>query len=308
MLLNILFVAGATCATLPAVDAELKTVNLEQIATMADAEPACWQANVLLGRARLADGDIDHAIARFETAERQQSDDSTVHTWLGRALLSRAGERNSLDDAEKGVEHLEKAIALDPENLDARQTLAAFHRVAPWIAGGDMDIADEQAEFIRERDPLRGLLMLAQNRMADGDEDEAIAMLRDALDEHPGWTDAALQLGLFYHDEERFDEAFAILNRFASQDGANPMFVYQLGRTAALSGRFLDEGREAMRRYVALAEEDDTLAVPPSPAWWRLGMIEEHAGNVDEARAAYAKALDHDPGNEKARRALNALQ
>lgn len=305
MLLNILLVAGAACANLPAIDAELESLDREGIGVAA---AECWQANVLLGRAGLASGEIDAAIAHFETAAKLLPDDSMIHTWLGRALLSRASEKRSLEDAEQGVGQLKKAIALDPENLDARQTLASFHRVVPWIAGGDMDVADEQAEFVRARDPQRGLLMLAQNRMADGDEDEAIALLRAALDEHPEWSDAALELGLFYQHEERFDEAFAVLDEHAAREGAKPALLYQLGRTAALSGRFLDEGRNAMRRYIALTDTDKSLDMPASAAWWRLGMIEEQAGDLDAARVAYAKAVELDPGDEIARNALNALQ
>ncbi len=308
MLLNVLLLAGAMCAGVPPVEAAFRTLDVDAIAAALAVEPDCWQARIHLGRASLAAGEIDVAMTHFNAAANQVPENTVVHTWLGRAFLARAGQASSLGDAKRGVAYLEKAIGLDPENLDARQALASFHRAAPWIAGGDMDIADEQAAFVRTRDPLRGLLMLANNRMADGDEDEAIALLRDALAEHPEWTDAALALGMFYQQEERFDDAFAILKEYAARDGANPVMIYQLGRTAALSGRFLDEGREAMRRYIALVERDGTLDIPPSPAWWRLGMIEQHAGNKDAARAAYEKALQLDPENDDARKSLHALR
>lgn len=89
MLLNILLVAGAACANLPAIDAELESLDREGIGVAA---AECWQANVLLGRAGLAAGEIDAAIARFETVAKLLPDDSMIHTWLGRALLSRERE------------------------------------------------------------------------------------------------------------------------------------------------------------------------------------------------------------------------
>lgn len=307
MLLNMLLVVGTACAGLPPTDAEYETLDIDAIAAVAAAEPDCWQARWHLGRASLSNGEHDEGVAHFEAVTSLQPDNSMAHAWLGNAYLSRAGAESSLGDADDGVEHLEKAIELDPENLAAREILASFHRVAPWIAGGDMDVADEQAEFIRTRDPLRGLLVYANNRLADGDEDKAIAMLSDALEEHPEWDKAALQLGIAYHMTERFDDAFALLERYAAKEDADPMLVYQHGRTAALSGRFLDEGRAAMQRYIAMAEADDTLDVPPSPAWWRLGMIEQHAGNMAAARAAYEKALEYDPQNGDAKDALQKL-
>lgn len=308
MLLNMLLVAGTACAGLPATDAEYETLDVEAIMAVAAAEPGCWQARWHLGRASLANGDHDAGVTHFQAVTAMQPDNSMAHAWLGNAYLSRAGAESSLGDADDGVGHLEKAIELDPGNLDAREILASFHRVAPWIAGGDMDIADEQAEYIRARDPLRGLLVYSGNRLADGEEDEAITSLHDALEEHPEWDQAALQLGIAYHMTERFDDAFAVLERYAAKDDADPMLVYQLGRTAALSGRFLDEGRAAMRRYIAMVQADGTLDVPPSPAWWRLGEIEQHAGNISAARVAYEKALEHDPENAHAREALRALK
>lgn len=308
MLLNILFAAGISCAGLPPTDVDVRSLEQEQREEIAAATGDCWQANVHLGRINMVGGEFDKGIEYFEAAVEQVPENSMTHTFLGRAYMSRAGRDSSLGDAGDGVDHLEKAISLDPENLDARETLAGFHRAAPWIAGGDMDVADEQGEFIRERDPQRGVLVLAANRIADGDEDDAIELLRATLDAHPEWDNVALQLGIFHHMEDQYEEAFSVLSEYAAPADANPMLVYQLGRTAALSGKFLDEGRTAMQRYIELAEADNTLGVPPAPAWWRLGMIEQHAGNADAARAAYTKALEFDPDNKQAQAALKKLK
>lgn len=308
MLLNVLLAAGIACADLPSSDIDVRDLSRAQLEQIDSAKSTCWQANVHLGRINMVDGEFDKGIEYFSAAVEQAPENSMTHTFLGRAYLSRAGRDSSLGDAGDGVDHLETAISLDPENLDARETLAGFHRAAPWIAGGDMDEADEQGRYIRERDLQRGVMVLAANRMADGDEDEAIELLRETLDADPELKELAVQLGIAYHMQEDFDAAFEVLNKYAAPADADPMAIYQLGRTAALSGKFLDEGRAAMRRYIAMAEVDDTLGVAPSPAWWRLGMIEQHAGNADAARAAYTKALELDPDNKQAQAALKKLK
>lgn len=308
MLLNVLLAAGIACADLPPTDIDVRELDAKQHEHIVAAVDDCWKANVHLGRISMVDGEFDQGIEYFSVAVEQAPENSMAHTFLGRAYMSRAGRDSSLGDAGDGVDHLEKAISLDPENLDARETLASFHRAAPWFAGGRMRIADEQGAFIRERDPRRGVLVLAANRIADGDEDEAIELLQETLDANPEWDDVALQLGIVHHMEEQFDAAFAILSEYAKPEDAQPMVIYQLGRTAALSGKFLAEGRAAMQRYIALAEADETLGVPPAPAWWRLGMIEQHAGEIEAAVAAFTRALEFDPDHKEAKTALEKLR
>lgn len=250
---------------------------------------------------------VDDGIAVFRELVGMQPGSSMANTWLGRALLTRASRDSSLNDAGEAVELLEKAIELDPMNLDARETLAAFHRSAPWIAGGDMDVAQAQAEFVLQHDERRGREMIIANLMADGDEDEAIELMNDALTEYPDWDEMAVQLAIAYHGEGDYSNAYNVLSKVAAKEDAEPMAVYQLGRTAALSGEFIEDGRAAMLRYIAMAEKDESLGIPASSAYWRLGNIEEHAGDIEAARRAYEKSLALDPDNENAREALDDL-
>ena len=56
----------------------------------------------------------------------------------------------------------EKAIALDPDHIQARFFLMGYHLYAPGILGGKKKEAQNQADQIKMRDPIRGHLAQAQ--------------------------------------------------------------------------------------------------------------------------------------------------
>ncbi|MDX1455641.1 MAG: tetratricopeptide repeat protein [Gammaproteobacteria bacterium] len=309
MIASMLLVAGLGCADLPGMneDFDSETIDRGALAALVEAESPCAEALAVQGRLHMQAGETDAGVETFEQLVETHGERSMSHAWLGRALLSRASRDSSLSDAKSAVRSLEKAIKLDPMNFEARETLASFHRNAPWIAGGDMDVAEEQAEFIMQHDRRRGIGVVVSNLVADGDEDEAIELMQATLVEHPEWDDIAVQLAVAWHEEKEFAKAHDLLADYAAKPEPLPMAVYQLGRTAALSGQFIDDGRRAMQRYIAMVEVDDSLGVPATSAYWRLGNIEEHAGDIEAARAAYRKAVELEPENEVARKALADL-
>jgi tetratricopeptide (TPR) repeat protein len=99
--------------------------------------------------------------------------------------------------------------------------------------------------------------------------------------------------------------SFGLLQRVVAAEPANLEAWYQMGKIGALTGERLDEAWAALERYVeeGPVEDGPTLA----GAHWRLGMIHEHRGDVDAARAAFERALALDPEFTAARQALEQL-
>jgi tetratricopeptide (TPR) repeat protein len=95
------------------------------------------------------------------------------------------------------------------------------------------------------------------------------------------------------------------LQRIVKADSTRLDALYQIGRIGALTGRELATSRAALERYVRFP------AAPGAPthaaAYWRMGMIEEHDHHVDQARAAYRRALALDPAHVQAKDALARL-
>ncbi len=146
--------------------------------------------------------------------------------------------------ARKSQAAYEKAVVLDPEDIEARNSLFDFYRQAPAIAGGGLDKARAQALEIEKRDPLRGTVALVELSTA----------------------------------EKKFAEAFALLDELLRRQPAALIANYQFGRTAAMCGQRLDQGEAALRHYLAAPSDDD---LPPQwAARWRLGQILEKKGDL----------------------------
>ncbi len=79
--------------------------------------------------------------------------------WLARALGRKTEKANPLRQAFMVGDvraEFEKAVQLDPANVDARSDLMEFYMEAPGVFGGGMDKARQQAEAIARLDPAEG--------------------------------------------------------------------------------------------------------------------------------------------------------
>jgi tetratricopeptide (TPR) repeat protein len=113
------------------------------------------------GRAALQSGHPETAAELLEKAVTADPSNSAFQLWLGRAYGAQASQASLLRQgglARKARVAWERAVALDPENLEARESLITYYAQAPGFMGGSTEKAHEQAEEIRKRDPIRGLL------------------------------------------------------------------------------------------------------------------------------------------------------
>jgi hypothetical protein len=109
---------------------------------------------------------------------------SAVKLVVGQAYLSHARASpgpGAIGKVKKGRAAVERAITLDPDNLDARSTLMQFLLQAPGIVGGSRDRARDQTREIERRDRARGLLARLDVATAGGKRDEILAVYEDAL-------------------------------------------------------------------------------------------------------------------------------
>lgn len=271
------------------------------------ASPGDAEAAVYLGRIALRQDDYNRAIEHMETALELAPDSSDVHYWAARAYVVKVQNEQAQAFAlvEKIPTHLQKAVELDPANVEARQFLAGFYLNAPPIAGGSIAKAKEQAESIVEYDPLSGHLFMAEIHKKEKKFDEAAADYAAASAVDPDSPDPYFQLGMMYQANEQYDEAFAAFERALAVDPTATSALYQIGRTGVFSGENLDRAIECLRLYL----EDEPA--PGSPTWanarWRLGLIYEKQGNIDAARKEYEAALTLNPDDKNAKEALEKL-
>jgi tetratricopeptide (TPR) repeat protein len=252
----------------------------------------------------------EDAVAPAERAVELAPRDANNHIVLGGVLGALAGQPGvglfrQMRLAPRIRSAFETAVELDPQHLGAQQALFSFYLVAPAIAGGGHDKAARQAATIARLDAPAG--QRAQLQLAIAGKDWASAERQLAavpVDDADGLRLRGV-LAIAYQGEERWVDAFRILEAVV---GARPDALgawYQIGRTAVLSGQRLEQGEAAFKRYLAGTPDADDP--PLAAAHWRLGMLYERMARKAEARAQYQQALARDPQHAEAKAALKKL-
>jgi tetratricopeptide (TPR) repeat protein len=106
---------------------------------------------------------------------------------------------------------------------------------------------------------------------------------------------------------QRWDDAFAVLDRLLAAKPDEVRAHYQIGRAAALSGKQLERGEQSLKLWISRPPDDATVATR-SGAHYRLGMVHDKQGKRDLARAQYEEAVRINSRNEDARKALEKLK
>jgi tetratricopeptide (TPR) repeat protein len=122
-------------------------------------DPQHAEAAWYLGRICFVGEEYDQAIAWFEKAVQIDGANAAYHLWLGRGYgyrAMRASVWRQFFLARKVRAHFERAVELDPHNVEARADLMAYYLKAPGILGGSLEKARSQAEEIKKRDAERG--------------------------------------------------------------------------------------------------------------------------------------------------------
>ncbi len=125
-------------------------------------------------------GRHDAAVQEFTAAAALQPINSMAHLWLGRALGRKAEKANMLQAAllvGKVRGEFERAVALDPMNIEARSDLLEFYLEAPVCFGGGIERAEQQAEAIAKLDHAQG--RWAHNRIAARRNEDKVARHED---------------------------------------------------------------------------------------------------------------------------------
>ncbi len=118
------------------------------------AQPENPVALFYLGRIAFEKQHYAQAIEWLEKAIHFDENNSDYHLWLGRAYGYEAQRSAALRQpllAWKVKGHFEKAVELNPDNLDARADLQEYYEKAPMILGGGVEKAQQQAEEIARR-------------------------------------------------------------------------------------------------------------------------------------------------------------
>jgi len=262
-----------------------------------------------MGRIYVAMDKPSDAIDWFEKAVKANDKSSMHHLWLGNALGEQASHTNKLKLpflARRIKGEFDKAVDLDPTSWEARHGLIQFYSQAPGVMGGSMDKAKEQAREIGKFDAIRGHLemaaLLERDKDFAGTEREFNAVILAAPDSSLGYN----SLGNFYRRQKRYTDAVAVYEKLlrAKPDAVNAHLL--IGWNLKLAGDN-DRAEREITKWLSAPPKD----APPqnlSAAHQWMGDIYAAQSKKDAARTEYQLALQINPKNAEAKKALDGVK
>jgi tetratricopeptide (TPR) repeat protein len=256
------------------------------------------------------ESDGDEAVRQFERAVALEEGNALYHTWLGNAIREVTPRANKLRmpfNARRMKKEWERAVALDPNQIDARYGLVQFYAYAPGMMGGDKDKARQQAAEIAKRNAMRGAI--ARGVIGEIEKNAAVeeAAYKEAIAAGPDSAAGYFALSQVYARDKKANEAFATLDGYVKRRPDDHRALFELGRIAAITGADLDRGEGALKQFLAAAPPA-TRVTTIAGAHYLLGQIAEKRGLKDAAREHYQSALRINRHSQLAQRALDALK
>lgn len=262
-----------------------------------------------LGRIALMQDDYESSIDWLEKAIDIDENISDYHLWLGHAngiKAQRASVFKKPGAAKNVKKEYEKAVELNPDNVQARFGLLQFHMMAPGIMGGDKDKGRAQVGEIKKRDPIMGhqasALMYEMDEKSDLAEQEYVAMVAEA----PDSLNLLYRLGFFFKRIKKYDKATGVFEKIIAQKPIESTAYFQIGQISAETGEGLESAESIMKKYFVTEPAENKMRL--GYGHFVLGQIYQKGGKIDEARAEFEQALQLNPKLKQAEEAMKDLK
>jgi tetratricopeptide (TPR) repeat protein len=263
----------------------------------------------LLSRAYFATERWDDAVRSGEKAVALRPDDANYHLWLGREYGEKAAVANPMmaaNLARKAKNEFERAVQLDPTNVQARVDLAQYYTEAPAIMGGGLDKAREQAARVAQYNSAESHLVSARIAEKDKQYAEAESQLKQAIQQAKSPANYWMELADFYRNRGRLDDMQSAVQSALAQANAPAETYFDAAGALYLGGRDFPGAVQYLQKYLAsggLVED-----APAFRAHYLLGEIYQKMGRNSAAVAEYQASLSLASGFDRARKALSHVQ
>jgi tetratricopeptide (TPR) repeat protein len=222
------------------------------LAPVSDKDP---QAAMLTGESYYLLGDYRSATDVLERAAAMDPRNSNTRLWLGRTYGRRAEisfALTAISYANKTRAALEKAVELDPDNMEAVNDLFEYYLQAPGFLGGGLDKAANLAQSISKHDAAEGYWAMARIAEQRKQYGAAEMQLRRAMALAPRQTGRILDLAKFLARQGRFEESDKTF-QLAEQSAPNsPKVIFERAHSNIRNRHNVDEARELLKRYLAM--------------------------------------------------------
>lgn len=308
LIFSLLFVLVTAATADPEVSDLLSSGHMNEAVSVLSAREDADSLNQL-SRAYFAMEQWDAAARYGERAVNLDPGNATYHLWLGREYGRKAADAHAFAAAglaRKAKSEFERAVQLDPTNMQARADLAEYYTQAPAIMGGGLDKARDQAAQIQKHHPGMAHLILA--RVADKAKqyNEAEAQFHAAVRTAKNPADMWLQLASYYRAHGRLDAMQnAVLSAMALPNKPAETF-FDAGNELYRGNRDFSAAVRYLQRYLSSGELVESA--PAFRAHYLIGQLNERMGQNQAAAAEYTASLALASGFAPAKTALNRIQ
>jgi len=224
----------------------------------------------LIGRNHYMQAEYKKATEALERAATADPGNSDYELWLGRAFGRRAETASPFTappNANRARQHFEKAVQLNPRNMDALSDLFEYYLEAPGFMGGGLDKAVGVANRMAAIDPVEG--QWAQARLAEQKKEfgSAERHLERAAEMAPHEASRLVDLARFLARQGRYKESDQSFRQAEKIAPNSPQVIYARADTYIEQRRNLETARKLLKRYLeAQLTPDD----PPRAAAEKL--------------------------------------
>jgi len=215
---------------------------------------------LLIGQNYYGLGDLKKATEAIEKATAADPRNSTYFMWLGRAYGRRAETSSAFTApgfASRSRQNFEKAVELDPANLEATSDLFEYYLEAPGFLGGGMDKAVKAAEKIAALNETEGYWARAKIAEKRKEWSGAEQQLRRAAELAPRQVGRLLDLARFLARQGRYqesDQTFQAAHQIAPN---TPQVMFAEADTYIRNGRNLEMARQLLKQYLSASLTPD---------------------------------------------------
>lgn len=311
LLILLLFVASLTASVADSAKNMLAAGRIDdaiaELNGRLSSAPADADSSNLLCRAYFALEDWNRAESFCRKAASLAPDNGRFHLWLGRVYGEKADRANFMAAAGlagKVRDEFERAVQLNPKDIEARLDLAEFYIDAPGIVGGGEQKAREQARLIGAMDPGREHWIYA--RLAEKKKDPVTAQreYRQYIDLSNGDAEAWLNLALFFRHQKRFDDMEQALVKLSQAPNPEPDVLCEASSMLERAGRGYPLATELVNRYLASGPVEKA---PAFRAHYLRGALLEKQGDKAGAAREYRASLSLARNFGIAQQALNRV-
>jgi tetratricopeptide (TPR) repeat protein len=275
--------------------------------TTLSTDPQNAKAHQLLCRVYYAQDLFDEAARECEAAVSIAPNDSGNQLWLGRAYGQQAARAHLITAfslARRVRDAFEESTRLSPNNLEALLDLGEFYVLAPGAVGGGLDKAQSLDTHIEQLSAADGHKLLAMIADKKGDTATAEAEYKKAID--AGKTpEAYIDLGHFYQEHQRYDEAEAALQQGIHADQAHDDALVDAASILTAAHRNSQLAEQLLRQYLASPAKSENA--PAFRVHVQLGKLLANDGDKAGARSEYNAALALASQYSEAKKALKQL-